>query len=336
MVEQSALNQSTDGGSNPPLRSTSRPHQKDGFRGRIEIRPIEQAVLVNLVQRFHYSKVMPRLTKLCLGGFVEDKLVIGASFGFGRKPEDTIHCLFPSMGIKGQHLPGQLGYYEIGKMCGDDAAPANTESAFIGGFLRWFKKNRPDIKVIFTWADGVWGKPGYVYQASNFLYGGEIWTDRYIVNGCIINPSQLRSQLAPVRGESLATATPHQRHMFEAWTPPSLRLQDGKDWKNLQEKKQGRPFKDAAEWQEWLFSAKWLRSRPSAAQMKLWGWRHILGQQFRYVYFLQDGERLLAESAVAWTRKYPKKETLQWKEGKTVLTKRPEFKSLPGKEEEEE
>jgi len=46
--------------------------------------------------------------------------------------------------------------------------------------VRWIKTNCPDKKFLYTWADGIVGKAGYVYQAFNFWYGGFIWTDIYI------------------------------------------------------------------------------------------------------------------------------------------------------------
>lgn len=322
MVEQSDI-QSKDASSNLALRSNlthQKQHQHDGFRGRMEVRPIDQSVLEGLVQKYHYSKVMPRLTKLCLGGFVNEELVIGASFGWGRRPQETVSLCFPkSFPALKEDKQWMTGYYEIGKMCGTDAAPPNTESCFIGGFIRWFKKNDPDRKVIFTWADGLWGKPGYVYQSSNFLYGGEVWTDRYIdAEGHVFNPSQLRAQSIPLKGQTLKMATNAQRKEFTAWRPPSLDR-----WRQ-----EGGPFATEEEWQEWLFAAKWVRSRPSPAQMRTWKWRHILGQQFRYAYLLRDTEILLKESPIVWTKKYPKGKDLKWKEGKTVLTVRPVFRSL--------
>jgi hypothetical protein len=36
------------------------------------------------------------------------------------------------------------------------------------------------VKLLFSWADGVRGKPGYVYQASSWLYGGFIKTQVYM------------------------------------------------------------------------------------------------------------------------------------------------------------
>ncbi len=38
----------------------------------------------------------------------------------------------------------------------------------------------PEVKFLYTLADGIMGKCGYVYQAANFYYGGEYWTDSYM------------------------------------------------------------------------------------------------------------------------------------------------------------
>ena len=46
--------------------------------------------------------------------------------------------------------------------------------------VRWLKENHPEVKFLYTLADGIMGKCGYVYQAANFYYGGEYWTDSYM------------------------------------------------------------------------------------------------------------------------------------------------------------
>ena len=71
-------------------------------------------------------------------------------------------------------------YYEIGKMCMKPEMPKNSESQMLSGVINWMKKHCPEKKFLYTWADGIMGKPGYVYQAANFLYGGFIWTQIYI------------------------------------------------------------------------------------------------------------------------------------------------------------
>lgn len=139
----------------------------------IEIKPIGKDTCFEFVGKFHYSKVRPKLTKICLGGFLDGEMIAVMSLGWGVRPVHTIKKLFPSLSSK--------DYYEIGKMCVDEKMPRNTESMFLSGVIDWLKR-KTDKKVLFTWADGVMGKPGYVYQAANFLYGGFIWTDIYFTD----------------------------------------------------------------------------------------------------------------------------------------------------------
>jgi hypothetical protein len=115
---------------------------------------------------------MPKLTTHFLGGYVEGKLIGALTLGWGTRPVHTIKKLFPSLKPK--------DYYEIGRMAMLEEMPRNTESQFLSGVVSWLKVNEPKVKVLYTWADGILGKPGYVYQSANFLYGGFIWTDLYI------------------------------------------------------------------------------------------------------------------------------------------------------------
>ena len=137
-----------------------------------EIREIDKIQAVDMIQSNHYSKVMPRLTKHFLGCFLEDRLVGVLTLGWGTQPKGTINKMFPGLETK--------DYYEIGKMCMLDEMPRNSESQMLSKVVKWMKKNTPDRLFLYTWADGIVGKPGYVYQSFNFLYGGYIWTDIYM------------------------------------------------------------------------------------------------------------------------------------------------------------
>lgn len=144
-----------------------------GFTGRGLVR--------NLVVQCHYSKVMPRITKACIGGWQGERLVAGMTLGYGTRPKHTIEGMFPSVQAS--------QYLEIGKLCVRDELPNNTESYFIARAIALLKKNMPEILILFSWADGILGKPGYVYQASNFYYGGFITTEIYLnTNGIKIHP----------------------------------------------------------------------------------------------------------------------------------------------------
>ncbi len=169
-----------------------------------EVRIIPVQEMADFVARHHYSKTMPRITKVCYGGFRSEELVAAISFGWGSRPLHTIRRLFPSLVSQ--------DYLEIGKMCLADSQPRNSETQFMAATFWMLRKQFPDVKLIFTWADAMWGKPGYVYQAANFLYGGFIWTDVYQTpDGQRIHPLQLRSAM----GTYLRTQRPNAIELAE-------------------------------------------------------------------------------------------------------------------------
>ena len=153
------------------------------------IQIIDKKDMAEFVRQHHYSSVMPRITKVAYGGFKEDELKAAVSFGYGSRPLHTIRAIFPALGTQ--------DYLEIGKLCLEDSEPKNSESWFLSRAFKILAKQQPDLKLIFSWADGMWGKPGLIYQASNFLYGGFIWTDAYqMADGKRLHPLQIQSFLS--------------------------------------------------------------------------------------------------------------------------------------------
>ena len=171
----------------------------------MKVHEISTTLMRSFVAEHHYSTTMPRLTTVCYGGFQYELLRAAISFGWGSRPLHTIQRLFPSLGT--------ADYLEIGKMCVHDDEPRNTESQFMAEAFYQLRRKFSNLSLIFTWADGMWGKPGYVYQASNFLYGGFIWTDVYqMEDGRRVHPLQLQSVLASL---GLKTSMRTQRPTFE-------------------------------------------------------------------------------------------------------------------------
>lgn len=183
MVEQSPIQsrdvvQVKEGGSIPPTPL----HFRNTTKIILEEVPLELAR--DFVLHHHYSKVMPKQTKEVLGFYRDEKLVGIVTLGWGVRPTDTIRQLFPSLEAK--------DYREIGKMCVEDSEPHGTESHLLSMTLQWLKIYRSELKVLFTWADALWGKPGYIYQAANFYYGGAIQTEVYMdAKGHRFHPRQL-------------------------------------------------------------------------------------------------------------------------------------------------
>ena len=136
------------------------------------IKDISKYTASEFIQKFHYSPVMPSLTKHFLGFYVDNKLKGVLTLGWGTQPRQTINKMFPGLESK--------DYFEIGKMCMDDDMPRNSESQMISATVKWMKKNTKCL-FLYTMADGIMGKCGYVYQASNFYFGEKYWTQVYLM-----------------------------------------------------------------------------------------------------------------------------------------------------------
>jgi hypothetical protein len=149
------------------------------------IKDISKYEASEFIQKFHYSPVMPTLTKHFLGFFIDDKLKGVLTLGWGTKPMHTINKMFPGLTSK--------DYFEIGKMCMDDDMPRNSESQMISATVKWMKKNT-NCLFLYTMADGIMGKCGYVYQASNFYFGEKYWTQVYMMeNGEKLHPRSTKA-----------------------------------------------------------------------------------------------------------------------------------------------
>ena len=132
----------------------------------------------------HYAVDSPPTVKLCHGLIVGGCEVGVALWGYGVRPLHTIKRLFPSLGTN--------DYWELCRFCVLDEMPANTETQFLRLCIKSIKTLFPQIKVILSWADGMRGKPGYIYQAANFLYGGYIKSEFYTdAAGQVIHPRLL-------------------------------------------------------------------------------------------------------------------------------------------------
>tara|TARA_E500000075_G_scaffold83271_1_gene75029 strand:- start:503 stop:1297 length:795 start_codon:yes stop_codon:yes gene_type:complete len=153
-----------------------------------KVSKIPKDLAVSFVQKHHYSPVMPKLTKHYLGFFVGNELRGVLTLGWGTQPKQTINKMFT--GLESKH------YYEIGKMCMTDDMPANSESQMLSHTIRWLKTHYPELLFLYTMADGIMGKCGYVYQASNFLYGGKYLTQVYMMeNGEKLHPRSTKELL---------------------------------------------------------------------------------------------------------------------------------------------
>lgn len=154
-----------------------------------EVREISKELALEMVRKYHYSNTLPKLNKCFCGFYLENKLVGMVTLGYGTRPLHTIKKLFNNLESK--------DYLEIGRMCMTDEMPKNSESQMLSKLTSFIKQKFPHLKILFTWADGMLGKCGYVYQASGFIYCGYSMTDTYIMNGKKIHPRQTKALLSP-------------------------------------------------------------------------------------------------------------------------------------------
>lgn len=156
---------------------------------RFDIKEIPKETALEMIRKYHYSNTLPKLNKYFVGFYLNENLCGVVTLGWGTRPRHTIQRIFPSLDTK--------DYLEIGRMCMTEEMPRNSESQMLSQLVTWLKKNHPELKVLFTWADGMVGKVGYVYQASNFIYAGYSGGEMYMKDCVKIHVRQMKSFLIP-------------------------------------------------------------------------------------------------------------------------------------------
>jgi len=202
---------------------------------------ISRGQAMEIISRVHYSKVMPKLNKHYIGAFEDGKIVGVFTLGWGTRPLHTIQKLFPSLGVG--------DYFECGKLCLLDSMPKNSESQFISKVINLMKKDMPDIKVLFSWADGIMGKPGYVYQASNFFYGGYIWTHAYL------DENNVRVHVRTLQGINSTKDKKYGDVSFETISKQGYRILYGKQFRYIY------PLCNKREWKKLLAESQFAWTR---------------------------------------------------------------------------
>jgi adenine modification enzyme len=129
----------------------------------IYIQQIQPKLANDLICKNHYSGTVAKGVVYHLGIFVEHRLLGVAQFGYGIRPKDT--CKW----VNGTNSDE---YLELNRLWISDELGMNAESKSISLCLKWVKKNNPKIKWIISFADGMMGKVGTIYQATNFIYTG--------------------------------------------------------------------------------------------------------------------------------------------------------------------
>lgn len=138
----------------------------------VQLREIPRERAKRMVMEYHYLNTLHPVNHHSLGGFIDGDLMGIMTLRWSIRPDLTIQKCFPELDRENYRL--------IGRLCTVENLPQNAESHFISKCIGWIKENRPELDVLYTWADGIMGKPGIVYQASNFWHGEYIWTETYL------------------------------------------------------------------------------------------------------------------------------------------------------------
>lgn len=143
-------------------------------RTALTVQKIDPKAAVLFVHTYHYSKVLPRLNRHYLGIYEDGELSGVVLLSHGTQPLQTIRKIFPA------HDLTTVSYLEIGKMC---FSPEKNHTGYFGSLalsalIQWTRENTGCL-FLYTLADGIMGKCGYVYQAANFRYLGHFKTSVY-------------------------------------------------------------------------------------------------------------------------------------------------------------
>src|SRR5699024_12563635 len=100
---------------------------------KYEIKEVEKDIVIKFVQTYHYSKILPRLTKHYLGVFEKEEMIGAITLGWGTQPLQTIKK------ILNKHEYITEDYIEIGKMC---FSPTINNNSFSGSQIMRSEERR--------------------------------------------------------------------------------------------------------------------------------------------------------------------------------------------------
>jgi hypothetical protein len=130
---------------------------------KIVIREIPPKLANKVICDNHYSGTVAKGVQFHLGIFYDEKMYGVAQFGYGIKPKET--CKWVSDTLSHEYL-------ELNRLWISDELGMNSESKSIKLALKYIKTKKPELKWIISFADGMMGKAGTIYQATNFVYTG--------------------------------------------------------------------------------------------------------------------------------------------------------------------
>ena len=123
---------------------------------------------------YHYSGVGFKKASLNLGIFrKEDQKLVGV-LQWGSSFQESIRLdRYVKEPIQKEE------YLELNRFSMADSEGANSESQAISLGIKWIRKNRPEIRLLVSYAGRKEGNYGYIYQATNWEYLGYFISDGF-------------------------------------------------------------------------------------------------------------------------------------------------------------
>lgn len=133
---------------------------------RCRVRSVGYQTAAIVVREAHYLGALGS-TSVSLGLYIDD--VIAGVLCYGTIPANNASA------VCGAEM--QPTVMELTRLALYDWAPRNSESYLIGQSFRWMRDNRPDIRILLSYADSSVGHVGTIYQATNWVYTGASTND---------------------------------------------------------------------------------------------------------------------------------------------------------------
>lgn len=131
------------------------------LKENFEVKCISRAEIVDICKNKHYLKRVPSIVK-AYGLYKGSELLGGITFG--------IPPSVPLMKLCGEENKDKV--LELNRLWCDDKSPKNSESFLIGNAIKLLKVDKPNIKILVSFADTREKHVGIVYQATNWLNAG--------------------------------------------------------------------------------------------------------------------------------------------------------------------
>lgn len=123
---------------------------------------------------YHYSGVGFKKAKINQGIYRKsDNLLVGV-LQWGCSAQEAIRL---DRYVKEPITKDQ--YLELNRFCMADSEGKNSESQAISLGIKWIKQNKPEIKLLVSYAGRKEGNYGFIYQATNWEYLGYFISDGF-------------------------------------------------------------------------------------------------------------------------------------------------------------